>query len=81
MMRNIPRTSTRQKKAWGHSTYTQAVILAVSAKVKTLGLFHHDPERTDDALDQKVEMCKSKIAQEGRQIKCFGVQEGLEINL
>ena len=69
----------KAKKTWGHSTFSQAVILAVSAKVKRLGLFHHDPERTDDDLDKKVDMCKAKLNQEGKKIECFGIREGMKI--
>lgn len=36
---------------WGHSTWQEAVRLAQSASVRTLALFHHDPARTDAALD------------------------------
>jgi phosphoribosyl 1,2-cyclic phosphodiesterase len=30
-----------------------AVDLAIEAGVKRLGLFHHDPDRTDDDLDRQ----------------------------
>lgn len=37
---------------WGHSLISQTLQLAVDAKVKNLILFHHDPSRTDDQLDE-----------------------------
>ena len=37
---------------WGHSTYEQAVDVAVCAGVKKLVFYHHDPTRTDERLDQ-----------------------------
>ena len=37
---------------WGHSLISQTLQLAVDAKVKNLVLFHHDPSRTDDQLDE-----------------------------
>lgn len=37
---------------WGHSTWQEAVRLAQAAAVGTLVLFHHDPARTDAALDE-----------------------------
>lgn len=40
-----------QRRGWGHSTVDDAVALAVDAGVPELVLFHHDPDRTDDALD------------------------------
>ncbi|WP_208997047.1 MBL fold metallo-hydrolase [Roseibium denhamense] len=39
-------------KGWGHSTWKKAVQLAKIANVKTPVLFHHDPRRTDDELDE-----------------------------
>lgn len=40
------------KKGWGHSTVASALDVARRAKVKRLVLYHHDPDRTDDALDR-----------------------------
>ena len=39
------------KPTWGHSTIDAAIDVAAKAKVKRLVLYHHDPERNDDALD------------------------------
>ncbi|RAH99420.1 MBL fold metallo-hydrolase [Acuticoccus sediminis] len=36
---------------WGHSTPTQALDLAARAGVAIPMIFHHDPSRSDDALD------------------------------
>jgi phosphoribosyl 1,2-cyclic phosphodiesterase len=35
------------RRGWGHSTWAQAVAVAEAADVGRLGLFHHDPARTD----------------------------------
>jgi ribonuclease BN (tRNA processing enzyme) len=43
------------RSGWGHSTPRQAVALAHEAGVRTLMLFHHEPEHTDDALDALLE--------------------------
>ena len=40
------------KIGWGHSPYEYAIDTAISSGVKQLALFHHDPMRTDDQLDQ-----------------------------
>ena len=40
------------KPGWGHSTVATALDVARRAKVKKLILYHHDPDRTDDALDR-----------------------------
>jgi phosphoribosyl 1,2-cyclic phosphodiesterase len=39
------------KPTWGHSTIDTAIDVAARANVKRLVLFHHDPDRSDDALD------------------------------
>ena len=39
------------KPTWGHSTIDAAIDVAANAKVKRLVLYHHDPDRSDDALD------------------------------
>ena len=39
------------KPTWGHSTIESAIEVAANAKVKRLVLYHHDPDRSDDALD------------------------------
>ena len=36
---------------WGHSTWQEAVRLCRTAGAKRLAVFHHDPDRSDDALD------------------------------
>jgi phosphoribosyl 1,2-cyclic phosphodiesterase len=68
-------------RGWGHSTYAQVLDLALAAGVKRLGLFHHDPERTDDALDGYVETCRAAIRDAGSTMECFAAAEGMEIEL
>jgi len=66
----------QKTRGWGHSTFFQAVDLALEAGVKTLGLVHHDPDRTDDDLDRQVEACRQRIAARGVDLHCVGVAEG-----
>ncbi|MBL4903418.1 MAG: MBL fold metallo-hydrolase [Desulfocapsa sp.] len=37
---------------WGHSTFEHAIAAANRAGVKKLALYHHDPDRTDDQIDE-----------------------------
>ncbi|MCA9647895.1 MAG: MBL fold metallo-hydrolase [Polyangiaceae bacterium] len=39
------------KVGWGHSVVDDVLELGKLARPKRLSLFHHDPDRTDDALD------------------------------
>ena len=71
----------RLTRGWGHTRFDTATDLAVRAQVKRFGLFHHDPDHTDDAMDGFVAGCSQRIAKSGARIDCFGVQEGMEIDL
>jgi phosphoribosyl 1,2-cyclic phosphodiesterase len=71
----------RSKKGWGHTQVSSAVELSIRAGVERLGLFHHDPDHTDDDLDRLVELCQEEIAQAGSHVECFGVKEGMEITV
>lgn len=66
---------------WGHSAYTEAVDLALRAGVKTLGLFHHSQERSDEELDKIVENCRKIIAAEGKVMDCFAVAADMYFEL
>ncbi len=41
-----------KKHGWGHSLISQVRCLARDANVRSLVLFHHDPERSDGELDE-----------------------------
>jgi phosphoribosyl 1,2-cyclic phosphodiesterase len=43
-----------QRVGWGHSTIAHATRLADLAGVDDLALIHHDPDRSDDEVDQLV---------------------------
>jgi len=68
-------------RGWGRPTYLDAMDLAIGAGVKRLGLFHHDPDRTDDDLDRQAELCRNYIKQIGSPLECFPCSEGMEIEL
>jgi phosphoribosyl 1,2-cyclic phosphodiesterase len=68
-------------KAWGHSTYNQALQLAIDANVKQFGIFHHDPDRTDQQLDQIVTDLKKQIERQGTNLEVFAVKDFQEFNL
>lgn len=67
-------------RGWGHSSYQEAVELAGRAGVKRLVLFHHRPERDDDALDRVVEEAWD-AASEYPGLEIVPGTEGLEITL
>jgi phosphoribosyl 1,2-cyclic phosphodiesterase len=65
---------------WGHSTWREAIELANEAGVRRLGLFHHDPEHTDDQMDAIVRSAKEFAARTGR-VEVFAAAEGQKLNL
>lgn len=68
-------------RGWGHSTFADAVDLAMDAGVGRLGLFHHDPGRCDGALDQQLAWCRQRIRDAGSSMDCFAATEGMVIDL
>lgn len=68
-------------RGWGHSTYQQALELALAAGVGTLGLFHHNRDRTDDQLDLIVADCRRIIAERGSSLQVFAVTQETAIDL
>lgn len=69
------------RATWGHSTYTTALDLALAAEVKQFGLFHHNQDRPDADIDAMVAHCEDIVEQRGSTLKCFGVTQGMEIDL
>lgn len=67
------------KWGWGHSQVERACDLAVAAGVGHLILFHHDPARSDDALDAIQERAQRYLTV--HDIACTAAYEGLQITL
>jgi phosphoribosyl 1,2-cyclic phosphodiesterase len=58
----------KAKVGWGHSTMEYAVDLAAAAGARRLVLFHHDPQRSDDALDALLTRARAKAAGTGLEV-------------
>ena len=69
------------KVGWGHSTVEYAVDVAVAADVRRLALFHHDPTRTDDAVDALVERARVRADAVGFTGAVFAATEGMTVSL
>lgn len=63
-------------RGWGHSCYTDVTQLAIDAQVKTLGLFHHNQDRTDEDLDNILQECRNEIQSKKSSVVCTGVKQG-----
>jgi phosphoribosyl 1,2-cyclic phosphodiesterase len=66
---------------WGHSCYADVLDLAISAKVKKLGLFHLNQDRSDEAMDEIVDLCRKRIAKEGHDLTCIAVGSDMTFTL
>jgi phosphoribosyl 1,2-cyclic phosphodiesterase len=69
------------KSGWGHSVAEEAIKLALAADVRQLALYSHDPERTDDMVDEIVEHANNIVEIGGGHTKVMGASEGLIIAL
>ncbi len=66
---------------WGHGWLSAAVALGRDAHVRKLILFHHDPEHSDDELDQMVKTAQALAAKTGKSLQVVGAHEGDEFVL
>jgi phosphoribosyl 1,2-cyclic phosphodiesterase/CheY-like chemotaxis protein len=64
------------KEGWGHSCISKVVNLADTAKVKTLYLFHHDPDQFDDDIDRKLDTARAMLKARKSKTKCLAPKEG-----
>jgi phosphoribosyl 1,2-cyclic phosphodiesterase len=66
----------RSKVTWGHSCLSEVARLAASAKIKTLYLFHHDPDQTDDDIDAKLVAIRQRLSDLSSDTLCVAPREG-----
>jgi phosphoribosyl 1,2-cyclic phosphodiesterase len=68
-------TEFTRRIGWGHSTWNEGVRLCRAAGARSLGLFHHDPDRDDagvEALEAEAKRAWSAV---------FAAREGQTISL
>ena len=67
------------RHGWGHSPIEHAIKTAVRSKVKRLALFHHDPMRTDEQLDELSRLhCDPKDTGD---VDVFFAREGMSLEI
>jgi CheY-like chemotaxis protein/phosphoribosyl 1,2-cyclic phosphodiesterase len=69
------------KVTWGHTPAEWAVDFACAAGARHLALFHHDPLRTDEALDRLLETCRQRAKAAGGGLEVIAAAEGEVIEL
>ena len=70
-----------QFRGWGHSTYADAVSLALDAGVRQLVLFHHKPERRDDELDAQLARSREMVRARGGRLEVVAAAEGMTLTI
>ena len=68
-------------RGWGHSTYDDALSLAIEAQVHQLVLFHHKPERSDEELDERLHACREIVKQRGVPLEVEAAAEGMTLTV
>ena len=67
------------KIGWGHSSIEHAIAAARAAGVRRLALFHHDPDRTDEQLDDFARIYCQR--HDDNDTELFFAREGMEISI
>ncbi|MGD8516896.1 MAG: MBL fold metallo-hydrolase, partial [Anaerolineae bacterium] len=65
----------RERQAWGHSSWLEAVQVAQEANARQLALFHHDPEHSDKVLYEIERQAQAIFP------GTFLAREGIEVTL
>jgi len=65
-----------RRRGWGHSAWPDVVDLAIEARVRQLVLFHHDPDHSDEVLDEIQAAANRKVAETGSALSCVLAREG-----
>lgn len=69
------------KVHWGHSSVGRVVDIAHAADVKTLHLFHHDPDQFDDDIDRKLSVAEADLAERKSATRVVAPAEGASFRL
>jgi phosphoribosyl 1,2-cyclic phosphodiesterase len=66
---------------WGHGCLEEVVHLALQAEVKTLFLFHHDPDHDDAKISQMLAHARELVAARKRKLHVEAAREGITLEL
>ena len=64
---------------WGHSSQLEATRLALACGAGMLVLFHHHPDRDDDAVERMVQESRAMVTAAGSALRVLAAWEGLTI--
>ena len=66
---------------WGHSHYLFTLRVAAEANVNRLYLFHHEPNHSDDKVDDILKKCKKEVKTRGYRFECEAAAENMVISI
>jgi phosphoribosyl 1,2-cyclic phosphodiesterase len=64
---------------WGHSSNIEATRFALECEARTLVLFHHHPDRDDEAVERMLEGCRAFVERQGGTLHLLAAWEGLSL--
>lgn len=67
------------KAGWGHTSLPTVIDLAAQTNTQRLALFHHDPMRTDQALDDMVAAATRRARELCSPLVVFAAREGVTL--
>jgi phosphoribosyl 1,2-cyclic phosphodiesterase len=69
------------KRGWGHSLVSDVLELGHRAEAATVALFHHEPERDDEALDRIGVSASVWLKEKGGTSQAIVAREGLMLTV
>jgi phosphoribosyl 1,2-cyclic phosphodiesterase len=74
-------TEYRQFPHFGHSRPSDAIAVCQEAGARTLALFHHAPDRSDEEVDGMLEGARSQAGSDAKKLDVVAAFEGLDLVL
>jgi phosphoribosyl 1,2-cyclic phosphodiesterase len=71
----------RHARGWGHSTWEEALGLALEAGVRRFGLWHHNMGRDDASLERIVGDCRRRAGATAAGLEVFAAAQGQRVTL
>jgi ribonuclease BN (tRNA processing enzyme) len=68
-----------QKVGWGHSSVPLLLEVAFKSHVKQLAIFHHDPQHSDNFLDDLWMKNRSLLHVKDQKMELFWAREGMTL--
>jgi hypothetical protein len=69
------------KRGWGHSLVDDVLELGRAAEVRALALHHHDPDRSDEALDRIAAHSREFTAARAQSMHAFVAAERTTVDV